>query len=239
MSDGDALLAAILAQTDEEVPRLAYADWLDEHGGAAARDRAEFVRAQVALARLAPVEAVPWSARAVALRAREKALLAARGGEWLEPLKGRGGPLDGPAHGQFRRGFVEVVWMPATWFPVRAARLFARAPVRELRVTHTSLDELLEVLRSEYFTRLNALDLSDRRLGDDLAHALAVRPVCAGLRALSLSGCGLTDAGADALAHARFDWALRELDVRHNALTDHGARLLRARFGAEAVRAGG
>ena len=62
---------------------------------------------------------------------------------------------------------------------------------------------------------------------------------CASLRVLRLSGCGLTDAGADALAHALFDWPLRELDVRHNAITDHGARLLRARFGADAVRVSG
>jgi uncharacterized protein (TIGR02996 family) len=238
MSDGDALLAAILAHPDEDVPRLAYADWLDEHGGAAARDRAEFVRAQVALARLVPVEMVPWNARVVALRAREKALLAARGDEWLEPLKGRGGPLDGPAHGQFRRGFVEVVWMPATWFPVRAARLFARAPVRELRVTHTTLDDLTELVWGEHFPRLDGLDLSDRRLGDDIARVLTFRHTTAGLRTLRLSACGLTDSAAYYLAQAPFHWPLRELDVRHNDFTPYGVDALRGRFGAEAVRVG-
>src|SRR5262245_27966022 len=52
MSDEDALLAAITAQSDEDTPRLAYADWLDEHADATpdpelARVRAEFSRVQV------------------------------------------------------------------------------------------------------------------------------------------------------------------------------------------------
>ncbi len=46
MSDGDALLAAILAHPDEDTPRLVYADWLDEHNDP---DRAEFIRVQVQL----------------------------------------------------------------------------------------------------------------------------------------------------------------------------------------------
>lgn len=41
MTDGDALLAAILANPDEDTPRLAYADWLDENGQA---ERASRVR---------------------------------------------------------------------------------------------------------------------------------------------------------------------------------------------------
>ena len=56
MSDGDALLSAILAQPDEDVPRLAYADWLDEQvvGGESATARAELIRVQIELARVPP-----------------------------------------------------------------------------------------------------------------------------------------------------------------------------------------
>ena len=32
MDDGDALYRAILAHPGEDTPRLAYADWLQEHG---------------------------------------------------------------------------------------------------------------------------------------------------------------------------------------------------------------
>ena len=48
MSDRTALLAAITATPAEDTPRLVFADWLDEHGES---ERAEFIRAQVGLAR--------------------------------------------------------------------------------------------------------------------------------------------------------------------------------------------
>lgn len=44
MTDRDALLAAIIAEPDEDTPRLMFADWLQENGEA---DRGEFVRLQV------------------------------------------------------------------------------------------------------------------------------------------------------------------------------------------------
>jgi uncharacterized protein (TIGR02996 family) len=44
VNEEDALLAAIVAHPDEDTPRLAFADWLDEHGDA---DRAAFIRLQI------------------------------------------------------------------------------------------------------------------------------------------------------------------------------------------------
>jgi uncharacterized protein (TIGR02996 family) len=38
-----ALLAAIIAEPEDDTPRLVYADWLDEH---ARPERAEFIRVQ-------------------------------------------------------------------------------------------------------------------------------------------------------------------------------------------------
>jgi uncharacterized protein (TIGR02996 family) len=49
MNEAAALLAAIRESPDEDTPRLAYADWLDEHGDP---DRAEFIRVQCAVVRL-------------------------------------------------------------------------------------------------------------------------------------------------------------------------------------------
>ncbi len=238
MSDGDALLSVILAQPDEDVPRLVYADWLDENGTAPDRARAEFVRVQIALAGVGPTEMVPWNKPVVEQRGCEKRLLAAHGANWLAPLRAPGGPLQSEAtHGQFRRGFVEVVWMPAAWFTVRAEVLFARVPVRELRVTRTTVEELAALVANGQFPRLTALDLSDRRLGDSVARVLTRRPAAAALTRLRLRGCGLTDAGACRLADADFDWPLQELDVSLNPLSPFGVTALRDRFGAETVRA--
>ena len=44
MSDGEALLAAILSHPEEDAPRMIFADWLDENNQ---HDRAEFIRVQV------------------------------------------------------------------------------------------------------------------------------------------------------------------------------------------------
>lgn len=235
MSDGDALLAAILARPDEDVPRLAYADWLDEFGDETDRDRAELIRVQVEIAGVPDALRSSADVRFLELRMRELALLASHGDRWMEPLRGPGGPLQsGEAHAQFRRGFVEIVWLPAGAFVQRSAALFALAPVRELRVTRGTIEEVRRVADGPHFARLRALDLSDRRLGDDVARVLT-RRTGAGLRVLRLCGCGLTDVGAGLLA--RGAWELAELDVRHNEIGPAGLRALRERFGGAAVRA--
>lgn len=46
--DRSAVLRAILEQPEEDTPRLAYADWLDEHGGETDRAHARFIRHQIA-----------------------------------------------------------------------------------------------------------------------------------------------------------------------------------------------
>ena len=48
MTDGDLLRAAVLSQPDEDTPRLAYADWLDEVGGEREVAYAGFIRRQIA-----------------------------------------------------------------------------------------------------------------------------------------------------------------------------------------------
>src|SRR5262245_51649996 len=64
MSDHDALLAAICDQPDEDTPRLALADWLEENNQP---ERAAFIRAQIELARTPT-----WEPFAVAIRWRNR-----------------------------------------------------------------------------------------------------------------------------------------------------------------------
>src|SRR5437868_6707171 len=49
MPTEEAFVQAIIADPDDDAPRLIYADWLDEQGES---ERAEFIRVQVALARM-------------------------------------------------------------------------------------------------------------------------------------------------------------------------------------------
>jgi uncharacterized protein (TIGR02996 family) len=223
MTEGDALYRAILADPDDDTPRLAYADWLCENGE---DDRAEFIRVQCELARNPTL----------ALRAKEKALWALHGEQWLAPLKAQGQPLYGGAHGEFRRGFVEVVWMPASDFRARAEELFDRLPVRELRVVRCDATEFGKLVTYPLLGRLTGLDLSDRRLGDVAPRGLAWSPFVDRLQLLRLRGCGITDVGAELLAVADADWRLAELDVSHNPISPAALAALRERYG-DAVRA--
>jgi uncharacterized protein (TIGR02996 family) len=86
-------LRSIWDDPEDDAPRLVYADWLDDRGEAA---RAEFIRTQVRLARLAPDDPARPG-----LEQRERQLLTDHADAWL-------GPLASPRlHWQFRRGFVE------------------------------------------------------------------------------------------------------------------------------------
>ena len=48
MTDGDALLRAVLLDPADDAPRLVYADWLDDQGDP---ERAEFIRVSCARCR--------------------------------------------------------------------------------------------------------------------------------------------------------------------------------------------
>jgi uncharacterized protein (TIGR02996 family) len=94
MSDRVAFLRAIAEHPDDDLPRLVYADWLDEHGDPA---RAEFIRVQCELTRL-----VPDDGRRSELHVRERELLKAHGHGWSAEWDG----LRGVAWEGFERGFV-------------------------------------------------------------------------------------------------------------------------------------
>src|SRR5262245_57708734 len=110
----DAFLRAIIDRPDDDLPRLVYADYLDEVGDPA---RAEFIRVQCELAGLPEDDP-----RRPALEDREHELLDEHEPEWL-------GDYGRIAHEwEFRRGFLEGV--AAT---VSAMRDFNPGPVRRYR----------------------------------------------------------------------------------------------------------
>jgi uncharacterized protein (TIGR02996 family) len=120
MTDEDALLAAIIADPDDDLPRLVYADWLDEHDQP---DRAEFIRLQIERA-----NAPPGSATAKRCFGCEAELLARHWDEWAGPFK----PWAGFGDLLFRRGFVEQLTCDAGVFVENSAPLFRLSPVREI-----------------------------------------------------------------------------------------------------------
>jgi uncharacterized protein (TIGR02996 family) len=127
-ADERALLAAVCADPDSNLPRLVYADWLDDHGRP---ERAEFIRLQCgyAVARDDPAR----TADRQPILSRTFALGRERGRQWRRGLPA----LSGVTWGRFRRGFViearlELWGLPASEVPALADQVFAAAPVQEL-----------------------------------------------------------------------------------------------------------
>jgi uncharacterized protein (TIGR02996 family) len=185
MTDGEALRRAIVADPDDDTPRLIYADWLDENGQP---DRAAFIRAQVEEAR-----AEPFGPQARAATKRAGQFLQGHGQDWTEHLAGR--VIDC----EFVRGFVGHVSVDAATCPDHAGFLFEAEPIQSVRVERrlvlghfdesatwveggTSLRPVFE--RPELW-QINRLDLSRLSLSEDEYDALEQSRSLVGVRDLS------------------------------------------------------
>lgn len=141
MSDRDALIAGICAHPDEDTPRLAFADYLEEFGEP---DRAAFVRAQVELARTPP-----WEPFAVRMRWQTPDLTTGKPfRKDLPPAPG--GALVGWDALPFRRGFGWSLHVRSVslWDQL-AEPLLAREPVGRLAFWQGTLDDWYRVAASD------------------------------------------------------------------------------------------
>jgi uncharacterized protein (TIGR02996 family) len=193
MPADSAFLHAIQANPDDDAPRLVYADWLDEHGD---HDRAEFIRAQIELARLPEDDD-----RRTTLEWRERELLAAHEAEWLGPLPA------GVREWAFRRGFLDEIALDAETFLGEGGPLFDRHPIRRVRVMPGQ--ERFDVARR-----------------DPLLGRLASCPLLARVSALEVRAAGLGDRGVAAFADSRYVASLTSLDLSDNDIGPDGAAAL-------------
>ena len=97
--DAAPLLAAIASDPEDDLPRLVYADWLDETGQP---DRAEFVRLQCHSARVGPLDP-SWAPA----KLREYDLFRANEDRWRPGLSGN--DVSYMLMARWRRGFPECV----------------------------------------------------------------------------------------------------------------------------------
>ncbi len=222
MSEQAALLAAIIASPDDDVPRLVYADWLDENRpdpapspAAGPSARADYVRVQCRLAGR-PFDEPDYAE----LLERERDL-----SDWLnthapDPAPPLPGDLewfnefDGGEWGTFARGFLdETEYTEYDDAPdENVARLltalpeaFALTTVRSLRLADAYGEEVGGLLNSPVAAGLRGLALSD--IADDneadAVRAIATSAHLTGLRKLSL------------------DFYVEEDDLRRLARADH------------------
>jgi uncharacterized protein (TIGR02996 family) len=128
MNERDAFIRGIAANLYDDAPRLAFADWLDEHGE---HDRAEFIRVQCELEPIRDKYEIP---RAAELHAREEHF-GSRGMSqynqahgWLGAMPEGWDDWRKGAALEYRRGFLDVLALPTRTFLELGARIRALHP---------------------------------------------------------------------------------------------------------------
>jgi uncharacterized protein (TIGR02996 family) len=226
MDDEAAFLRAIRERPDDDLPRLIFADWLEEHAGTwrdAARDfadRAEFIRLQCAMARNDEQELKHWpdpdGRRGELLSKKNRA-------EWEQPLRALGAPFD-----LFRRGFPEAVTMSASDFARHAGELFDIAPIRQLKLYSPDDSDAPVLAAFPHMRNLTMLDLGNNNIGSAGISDLATSPHLKNLTTLNLGYNPIGDASARALAESPHMAKLTTLDLSNNHIGDDGALALAA-----------
>jgi uncharacterized protein (TIGR02996 family) len=206
VTDAD-FLKAVIAAPDDDTPRLAFADWLDDRGDAG---RAEFIRFQIREA----VGGLTWQERD-----RMFAMLREHGEAWKVPFL--------PGAQTFDRGFVGGLSLSAEEYVRHAETIHASLPLTRLRLVVA--DPFAEALANiAPLRRVPSLDLSNSFFGprNRLAALLGLQP-WPGLRQLRLRNNSFWPEGiAQFVQRAGQLPALRELDFSGNPLGDEGIRQL-------------
>ncbi len=237
-ADEDALLATIAANPADDLPRLVYADWLEEHGRGV---RAEFIRLQIEIAKLevGPRDVID---RNVPLWKRQQELLDGHLGELL------GSPTAGPTlfepdgGGEFKglvetvgrsqmvsfsRGFLKLIDLTAAEFNAHAGELTRLRPPPGVRVATGNYRRFVEDALGPGRGLVVSLFLPDTATGDEppfnwLQHD--IRVIWRGfdqLREVDLAANYVGEAGLALIPWADLP-ALVDLDVSNNNITDAG-----------------
>ncbi len=236
----DPFVAAVRAELDDDLPRLIYADYLEERGD----PRGEFIRLQVELAQT-PAD----DPRRRELLEREAKLLRAYESDWLGSLS------EELVQWGFHRGFLEVslsinrfldgehAWLDGPTvagvsvyadkvLPPGLLNDFIESPrtahVHSLNLGFEWIKDAGAVLIAggPYFSTLLTLLLGNNGISDDGAIALAESPNLISLRCLWLRSNLIGDAGVTAFAQSETFANMRQLDLTNNEITSAGALAL-------------
>jgi uncharacterized protein (TIGR02996 family) len=212
MVDDEAFLRAICDNPDDDLPRLIYADWLDEHGDSR---RAEFIRLQCASARGQGLDGRPATNRQLlTMIGRQRRLLQRYEETWSKYLSG-----SGIASVAYYRGFVEQADLAWHMWPLQ--QLFEREPIR--RVSFRTLDDVAALIDCEQLVNVREMEVC-HPLGDAGANTLAAAWDLRNLKKLGVRGLG--DAGVIALARSPYLRNLTTLVIKQSLIGVEAARAL-------------
>lgn len=232
MDERRALMAAIIANPDEDTPRLALADWLDEHGDEHDRARAEFIRLQV------QAEKLPnGGAARKKLDASADKLAAKHRSAWLAPLVPFESSVVGfpPSQIDFRRGLLKYLMVRTGEFLQKANQqtfpeALAAVGVEELHFySATARVAALAAAPAIRWTAGLTLPGPD----DAALAAFGASPEWRHLSSMAFDEVKATDAGLKALAKTAGQTGLR----RFGLSVDAGLSKLRGKYTAGGVLA--
>ncbi|MCI0704756.1 MAG: TIGR02996 domain-containing protein, partial [Planctomycetia bacterium] len=143
-------LTAILAEPDDDTPRLVFADWLDERGTDDDKAHAALIRAQCQLEHLPP-----GSKERKQFEREAKAILKEHADRWTQALRNARLGRDWT----FRRGFLDGVSMSATGFTRDAEKLFEIAPTIRTAYFPDASNEVGRLAESPFLARLASVDI--------------------------------------------------------------------------------
>ena len=227
MSDDEqALLNGIGASPDDDLPRLVYADWLEERNQGV---RAEFIRLQCEIAKL---EAGPRAIidQNIPLWKRQQALLDR---DWTELLGDDWDMFRGcKLHARLDRGFVDSFEMQASDFAgledlipqicfvakhILVDRFFD-SMLQMLHVPSHTLNLMTSIAFGEFET--DVVPYNEMLLND--AERFVTAATWSRLQNLDFSQCRIGDSNIPRLFPTHAYPALTELDLSHNDLTADG-----------------
>jgi uncharacterized protein (TIGR02996 family) len=242
-ADERALLNAVIAAPDDDLPRLVYADWLEEHGR---EERAELIRVQCNLAR--PLTDYREADDRKRWAQRERWLLQRYSVPWRKELP----QVHAAEWGRFERGMVESffirVWRLTGDAPVQLDEIDAlhqHTPLRVLGMncvncrSYTSLipDDWLRWPGMARFQSLKIVgtDLYTTDRQRAFLVSLLEHDWTRGPAVLDLRKCRLTEDALNLLISLSSDRRFPIIDLRRVVMRHEMTEQLRTRFGERAL----
>jgi uncharacterized protein (TIGR02996 family) len=211
MTTQQALLQAVCDNPEDDDVRLVYADWLDDTGDAENQARAEFIRLQVELARMAgPDETVEAAECRVDLELRTSELLHEKNrfSTWACPLRVVEGPalamkLAPFAPGTFVRGFMNFAMAEPAEFLAAGESLFDISPVHGLYTSVSGAcmvnESAQQFLQASWLKRIRRIEVN---VAGEAAEQFFTADSLSELEELSLRSGGLSPPGTPVLSPA-------------------------------------
>ena len=218
--DEAALLRTICANPADDLPRLVYADWLEENGRS---ERAEFIRLQIGLSEYWPLSTHKRRAD------RIEELLKTHRKTWDRELPNwvvdRSCCGCGCCRMNYSRGFIEELTVSASPFLQFGPQLLGRVPLTSIRLYEA--EKLLHKLAAcPWLGHVPKLQLRYSCFQNDRFAALASSPYLQTLENLDLQCSDINDIGARALANSRFLRSLKRLDLRYNNISIGAVKMM-------------